>query len=241
MSSLTVKGLTVVFGAATALSEIDLSLEVGQVHALIGPNGAGKTTLVNAVTGVVRTRVGRVHLGDRDVTGWRPARLARYGVGRTFQHPQLFAALTPREHLAVVRRSKHRTVSEKAQAVTAEIVATILEQLPDDSARRLTFGHQRLLELARVAALAPDVLFVDEPVSGLDQAERDTMKDLIGSLSTVSAVCLIEHDMRVVADLATAVTVLDQGRVIASGPPSVLATDDRVRAAYLGGESLAAG
>jgi branched-chain amino acid transport system ATP-binding protein len=105
----------------------------------------------------------------------------------------------------------------------------------------LTFGYQRLLELARVAALLPTVVFMDEPVSGLDEEERERMRRLIGDIARATAVCLIEHDMRVVSDLATTVTVLDQGAVIASGDPTEVSNDAAVRRAYLGDESVATG
>lgn len=224
--------LSVVFGAATALDSVDMKLEPGSVHALIGPNGAGKTTLVNAVTGVVAPSSGEILLDGRNVTGWGASRLAREGVCRTFQHPQLFATLTPREHLDIVRRSEE----SNAGALGAEAAAALIRELPDAPASRLGFGDQRLLEFARVTALGPSVVFVDEPVSGLDSAERERMKTLIESLATTAAVCLIEHDMRVVADLASFVTVLDQGRVLAHGTPSLLTENEQVRLAYLGGD-----
>lgn len=236
-AALTVSGLTVVFGASTALDNVSLELCSGEVHALIGPNGAGKTTLVNAVTGVVGVRSGTVVVGGTNVTGWSSARLARHGVTRTFQHPQLFATLTPRQHLDVVRTRPASGAADVWSALADELVSG----MADVPARRLAFGDQRLLELARVVALAPAVVFVDEPVSGLDRAERDRMKANLRAVASHAAVCLIEHDMRVVQDLAAAVTVLDQGAVIASGPPSVLASDERVRAAYLGGGNVAAG
>ena len=236
---MTVQGLSVFFGASQVLKDVDLSLVQGSVHALIGPNGAGKTTLVNAVSGVVKPRAGVVKLGDRDVTGISSARIARAGVGRTFQHPQLFPTLTPTETIAVVRASRRGAGDDALQSFMLDTVRSIVDELPDLPACRLSFGHQRLLELARAAALLPSVVFVDEPVSGLDEAERNRMRGLIADFARVSAVCLIEHDMRVVSDLASTVTVLDQGAVIATGDPSVLTNDAAVRRAYLGEQSVA--
>lgn len=221
--------LDVRFGEFVAVDSASLSCSGGTVHAIIGPNGAGKTTFVNAVTGLVPAHSGEILLQGVSVQGRRPVDLARAGVSRTFQHPEVFDSLTPEQHLRACRPSSQARVEVMA------LGHDLVRQLPPKQALALDFYQRRLLELARALAMGPAVLFLDEPVSGLDEDEREEMAKLLASAAGLGvAVILIEHDMRVVHRLADEVTVLDNGAVVATGAASVIAADPEVARAYMG-------
>lgn len=228
-TTLRTEKLEVAFGNFVALGEVDFSCVAGEVHAIIGPNGAGKTTFVNAVTGLVPTRSGVVRLAGRDITGRKPVAIARTGLARTFQHPEVFDSLTPAQHLLAVRPGPGAAAGPLALA--EELVAS----LPNDLADRLSFFHRRVLELSRALAMGPQVLFLDEPVSGLDEGEREEMSKMVArSADEGVSIVLIEHDMRVVRRLAASVTVFDNGEVVTSGPATDVLSNAEVIRAYMG-------
>ena len=239
------------FGGITALDAVSLSVGAGEAVGLVGPNGAGKTTLFNCLLGLLRPDSGRIVFDGRDLVGLAVHRRARLGIGRTFQRMELFSELTVREHLLVaerVRRGTGRlwkdllnrgapTAEEEAEVDTVlELVG--LAPVADRAIESLTLGHGRLVELARALMTRPRLLLLDEPSSGLDQAESLA---LAGVLDTVrqergTAVLLVEHDLAMVERVVERLYVLDFGRLLASGGRDEVLADASVRKAYLGAE-----
>ena len=239
--ALRVDRLSVRFGGVLALQDVSIDVRPGTVHGLIGPNGAGKTTLFNAVTGLVRPSGGRVVVGGHDVTRLKPHRRARLGLARTFQRLELFSSLTARENVLVaaersrpITRATWRGTGAGA-AADAALARVQLEAVAGQRVDSLPVGTARLVELARALAGAPKVLLLDEPASGLDQAETEALGHLVADLAAEGmAVLLVEHDMSLVMRACDVVDVMDRGRVIASGAPDEIRADPAVREAYLG-------
>ncbi|AVV45681.1 ABC transporter ATP-binding protein [Streptomyces sp. P3] len=228
------EGVTVSFGGRRALDGVSLSAEAGRVTGLIGPNGAGKSTLFDVVCGLRRPRTGRIRLGDRDITREGPARRARRGMSRTFQHLELFGRLSVRDNLLVAaelgpgRRHAARTADTVLERLGLTAVA-------GDLADTLPTGLARLVEVGRALVLRPRVLLLDEPAAGQDADETARFGQLLRSLADEgTAVLLVEHDMSLVMTVCDDVYVLDLGTVVAGGPPARVRHDPRVIAAYLG-------
>jgi branched-chain amino acid transport system ATP-binding protein len=239
MAVLEARGITVRFGGVTALHDVHLEAEVGQVTGLIGPNGAGKSTLFNALTGLVRPQGGSVRLNDVDVIDWSPRRRARNGLGRTFQRLELFSHLNVRENIDVAVEF-HRGWSggrPSAKGRTERIIDRLgLHDVADSRVDEISTGRARLVEVARALAIEPKVLLLDEPASGLDEVETDRFGLLLRELAEVDglAVVLVEHDMRLVMAISDVLSVLDLGRLIATGAPADIRAHPEVLAAYLG-------
>jgi branched-chain amino acid transport system ATP-binding protein len=242
-------GVTMRFGGVTALADVDLTVERGGITGLIGPNGAGKTTLFNVITGVLQPQKGAVHLDGTDVTTWPAHRRGRAGVSRTFQRLELFTGLTVHDNLlAAWEASVPGAVLGRRRRDGRRIVAEVLSDLDLDSvadrlAGTLPTGLGRLVELARALVVAPRVLLLDEPSSGLDPGEtahfRDVLRRVAGRSDGEPAVLLVEHDVALVMELCDRITVLDFGNVIAVGSPAEVRSDQRVIAAYLGESDVA--
>jgi len=236
---LDLRGVSVRFGGVQALDGVSLQAPPGRVTGLIGPNGAGKTTLFDVASGLQRPTRGSVELGGRDVTRRGPRHRARLGLGRTFQRIELFGSLTVRENVqlaAEVRLGwRHRT---SQTAATAELLErTGLTDVADTPAGELPTGQARLLELARALATDPSVLLLDEPGSGLDDAETTSLGALLLELAAEgTAVLLVEHDVELVMRVCEHLYVLDFGQVLCEGTPDLVAGDRRVQEAYLGVE-----
>jgi branched-chain amino acid transport system ATP-binding protein len=234
------------FGGIVATNDLSLAIEKGARHALIGPNGAGKTTVINLLTGVLKPTDGRIILDGKDITTLAPHQRVRLGMARTFQINQLFPDLTPLESIgqAISERMGTgaqwwRVIGSKA-AVTGEIVE-ILERfrLVDVMHERtgiLSYGKQRLLEIALAFACRPQVLLLDEPAAGVPDVERHELLATIEALPAEVTVLLIEHDMDLVFSFADRITVLVNGGMLVDGPPEEVARDPRVKAVYLGEE-----
>jgi branched-chain amino acid transport system ATP-binding protein len=234
-TALAVEGVSVRFGGVQALSEVNLTVPDGGVTGLIGPNGAGKTTLFGVVSGLTRPTGGRVLLYGEDITSWPTRRRALSGIARTFQQPELFPTLTVREHLALAQRLSRRRASELLSV--DELLSLFgLETVAQEQAMSLPLGTTRALELARALAAGPRVLLMDEPTSGLNPQETEAVgRALVAARQRWHfAMVLVEHDVDFVLNLCDAVTVLDFGRVIASGPPKQIREDANVRSAYIG-------
>jgi branched-chain amino acid transport system ATP-binding protein len=233
MATLEARGVSVRFEGLTALDRVDLEVRYGEILGLIGPNGAGKTTLVSLLSGRIEAGAGAIRFDGRDITGL-PAHLrVRRGIAYTFQITSIYGRLTVAENVALAVQA--RGARDLAGATAAALARVGLEGRGTELAGALSYGHQRLLELAMGLALAPKLLILDEPTQGLAEGEIVAFKALVRGLAPATTVLLIEHNMEVVMDLAGRITVLNFGRVLASGTPAAIRADRAVQTAYLGG------
>lgn len=249
--SLRVEGVTLQFGGLRALDDVSFTIPAGGLGALIGPNGAGKSSMVNCCTGIYRATQGRVFLGETDVTSMPTHRIARLGISRTFQNLALFRGMTVLENLMVGRylhgragvfRSMLRTPGmlrdEERQRQRVEEVMDLLRiaRHRDVNVLDLPYGLQKRVELGRALVQDPRLVFLDEPMAGMALEEKEAMARFVLDVHEILGVTilLIEHDMNVVMDVAEQVVVLDFGRKIADGTPSVVQRDEAVIEAYLG-------
>lgn len=235
------------FGGLVAVSDVSLDVRIGEIHAVIGPNGAGKTTLVNLLSGDLIPTAGEVYLGERRITGLPPERRSKAGIGRSYQKTTIFPASTAFENvrLAVQAHSPSplspfgRAEAPELRARAEAALALVgLDGRGGLRAAALSHGEQRQLEIAMVVATNPKVVLLDEPLAGMGQAESRAMVEIIRRLRETRAVMLIEHDMDAVFAVADRLTVMADGRVIASGQPDEIRLHPAVRAAYLGAETL---
>lgn len=237
------------FAGITALSDVSVHLQPGELVALIGPNGAGKTTLFNCLSGLLRPTSGEILLKGRNLAGLPPHRRAQLGLARTFQRIELFGSLTVQDHLLVADRAQRGGASlwrdltgrSRPTAAERERCAAVLELVgltedADRPAHSLTLGTGRVVELARALICEPDLLFLDEPSSGLDHRETDEMAAVLEQVRRErgTAVLLCEHDVAFVERLASRTYVLDCGRLIAEGQTSEVLARPEVVTAYLG-------
>ncbi|MDY7089171.1 MAG: ABC transporter ATP-binding protein [Actinomycetota bacterium] len=240
--TLTTTGLRKSFGGVVAIGDADVSFLPGKVNALIGPNGSGKTTFFNCVTGMIKADAGRISYGGRDLTGRAPHVIARAGVGRTFQLCRTFPRLTATENvLAAVRpggllhglRSAHRR--HELERAHHWLTRLGIEHLAGAEARNLSWGQQKLLELAGVLMAEPATILLDEPAGGVNPALLDRIGTLVRELNAEGRTfVIVEHNMDLVMSISDHVVVFDRGRPIAAGPPAEIRADDRVLGAYLG-------
>ena len=228
MTLLTTHGLTKVFAGLTAVEDVDLAVKIGEVHALIGPNGAGKSTFVGMVAGRIPPTRGSVTFDGRDVTRLPAHRRMRLGMAYTFQITAIYARLSLADNIALALRNQSRAAAEAALDRVG--LADRADQLAGD----LSYGHQRLLEIAMGVAQRPKLLILDEPTQGLAESEIEGFNALIRRLQGQTTILLIEHNMNVVMELAEKITVLDQGRILASGAPREVQSNPAVQEAYLG-------
>jgi len=230
-------GIVRAFGGLRALDGVSLSIAEGEIVALIGPNGAGKTTLVNVVTGVHQANAGSVRFRGEDITRLSPDRIARHGIGRTFQIVQPFPHMSVAENIAAGARfaggaSSLAEAQARARALAAEVG---LGDAVDRRAETLTLAKRKRLELAKGLAMRPRLLLLDEVNAGLNASEIDEALTLIRAIAARGiTIVVIEHLMKVVLAVATRIVVLHQGRVIADGAPDVVVRDRAVHEAYLG-------
>ena len=226
------RNLALHFGGLKAVDGVDFTLQPGEIHGLIGPNGAGKTTFVSLLSGRRLPQSGTIHLAGEDITRL-PAHLrVRRGIAYTFQITSIFPRLSVFDNVALAVQSQG--VSDLTGKTLAALARVGLEGLEGQEAQTLSYGHQRLLELAMGLALNPKLLILDEPTQGLAASEIQGFKDLVRSLVPATTVLLIEHNMEVVMDLATRITVLTFGRVLALGTPAEIRANPSVQEAYLG-------
>jgi branched-chain amino acid transport system ATP-binding protein len=237
-AALEVNSVSVRFGGVAALTDVSLRAEPGTVTGLIGPNGAGKTTLFNVITGLQRPDKGSVYLGGSEVTRTRTHRRARLGLARTFQRLELFSTLSATDNVRVGLEADRRAGASDAVGLLERVGIGEVASSPVSS---LPTGSARLVELARALSTDPKVLLLDEPCSGLDERETDTLGRLLTSLAGEGrAVVLVEHDTDLVMRVCDRVHVLDFGEVIASGTPEEVRRNPVVQEAYLGRSTGAA-
>lgn len=226
------RDLTLHFGGLKAVDGVDFTLSPGEIHALIGPNGAGKTTFVSLLSGRRLPQSGTIMLAGADITRLPAHARVRKGIAYTFQITSIFPRLSVFDNVALAVQSQGtRDLSTRTRAALARVG---LQGLEEQEAQTLSYGHQRLLEVAMGLALNPKVLILDEPTQGLAASEVEGFKTLVRSLVPQTTVLLIEHNMEVVMDLATRITVLTFGRVLATGTPSEIRANPAVQEAYLG-------
>jgi branched-chain amino acid transport system ATP-binding protein len=232
---LRVENISKRFGGLRAVAQVAFDIMPGRITALIGPNGAGKTTLFSLIAGFLPPDQGRIVFDGADVTGQPPHRLARRGIGRTFQIVQPFAGLTVRENIAV---GSHLMRPNRAEALAAagDVARAVgLSAQLDQSAATLTVAGRKRLELARALAIEPKLLLLDEVLAGLNPSEIRDMVPVIRNITGRGVtILMIEHVMQAVMSLAAQVFVLAEGRIIAQGAPHEIVADRRVIEAYLG-------
>jgi branched-chain amino acid transport system ATP-binding protein len=247
--ALRTEGLTKYFRGFRAVNSVDLEVHEGGVHALVGPNGAGKTTLFNLLTGFTKPSDGRITVFDEDVTGLQPEQIAHKGVARSFQITSLFENLTPREHVELALQGRtsqglrfwrsERLLSRYRPEVDDLLGQVGLAELADRPSGLLAYGQKRALEMALVLAIDPKVMLLDEPTAGMGIEDVDRTIELVRRISEGRTVVFVDHNMHVVGSLASRVTVLQQGAILAEGSYDEVRNDERVITAYLGESSHA--
>jgi len=254
MGILEVKGLSKYFGGLAAISDLDLTINEGEIRGVIGPNGAGKTTLYNVISGVYRPTKGSIIYEGKDISGLPPSRIAEMGIVRTFQRTALFmdfsvlANVTVARHLhakegvfEAISGTGHRKEKEHREKALEIVEFMELGHLKDELAWNLPHGHQRSLGVAIALAAEPKLLMLDEPVTGMNPTEKQHMLALIRKIRDQGiTVLLVEHDMRTVMGLCTYISVLDFGKKLAEGLPTEIQANKSVIEAYLGTEDISA-
>ncbi len=244
MTALHVTGLHKAFGATKIIKGVDLQVSEGERHAVIGPNGAGKSTLFHLMTGRLRPDAGQIRLGERDITGLPPHEIFNHGLARSFQVTSLFPKLSVFENLRAAAMRTHgcglafwRRLDgyDRLRARAEELLPQLgLERRRDVPAGNLAYAEQRALEIGVTIAGGARTILLDEPTAGMSRAETERAVGLIRRMSEGRTLVVIEHDLGVVFGLADRISVLADGKIIASGPPDQVRGDAAVRTAYLG-------
>jgi branched-chain amino acid transport system ATP-binding protein len=249
--ALELSGIRHDFAGLQVLTGIDLQVQVGERHAIIGPNGAGKSTLFNIITGRFAPRAGRVLYRGRDITGASPHRIARLGVGRSFQIINTFPHLSVYENVRSAALSRRRMrldawslLDRRADVAqeTEDVLRIVgLAGRRDTPATELSYGEQRQLEIALTVATQPDLVLLDEPTAGLNREDTRRAVGLIRHVTEGRTLVMVEHDMDVVFNLADRISVIYYGRVLATGTPDAIRGNEEVKRAYLGRKAGVAG
>ncbi len=238
------------FGGLKVLQDVNLSVPAGSIFGLIGPNGAGKTTVFNLITGLLPPSSGGITFDGASLVGRRPHMITRGGIARTFQNIRIFKEMTLLDNVVVGMHSHlgygtagllfalpaYRAAERRARERARELLSWVkLDHKANDIADNLSYGDQRKLELARALATEPRLLLLDEPVAGMNTAEKtELMREVVNIRQRGYTVFMIEHDMRFVMGLCERIAVLNFGRIIAEGDPDAIRNDPQVIEAYLG-------
>ncbi len=249
---LTLNAVSRHFGGLKVLQDVSLTVPAGSIFGLIGPNGAGKTTVFNLVTGLLAPTSGDIRFGGESIVGRKPYAITRSGIARTFQNIRIFKEMTLLENVVVGMHGHlnygsaglllglpgYRSAERRARERARELLSWVkLEHKAEDVADNLSYGEQRKLELARALATDPKLLLLDEPVAGMNSAEKTVlMHEIVNICERGYTIFLIEHDMRFVMGLCEQIAVLNFGRIIAQGAPEQIRNDPEVIEAYLGRE-----
>ncbi len=241
---LEIENVTVSFDGFKALSDLNFSLQTGELRVIIGPNGAGKTTFLDTITGKVKPTSGQVRFKGQNLRSYTEHQIARMGIGRKFQTPRVHQQLTVRENLELAGNPNKNLfstlwgkISNQSQRDIVLLLDTVgLAAKSDLLAALLSHGEKQRLEIGMLVAQSPELLLVDEPVAGLTDEETAEVGDLLLQLAKTHSVIVIEHDMEFVRQIAQQVTVLHEGTVLCEGDMDTVQTDPRVIAVYLGSE-----
>src|SRR5258708_10758159 len=239
---LEVKGRAKYFGGLKAVDDVDIEVKRGGVHALIGPNGSGKTTTLNVLSGLYKATAGRVILDGTDVTEMPPHQRAASGLGRTFQNIRLFRSMTALENVVIgAERPGNALVGHGEDALNERAMSALtfvgLGTRANESISSFSYGHQRLIEIARALAANPTLLLLDEPAAGLNSSEKLALHELLKRIAAQGlTILIIDHDMTLVSEAAQHITVLNFGRRIADGESMASFCPSHVVAPYLGTE-----
>lgn len=240
-AALEVRAVRKTFGALVALESADLDVDVGEVVGLIGPNGSGKSTLLHVISGRTAATSGSVRLGGRDVTHAKPSTRVRAGISIKFQLARVYLDQTVVDNLLLAVQSTtpllslllNRTRAQSAERIDQLLEAFHLTAARSLLARELSHGQQQWLEIAMAMALRPTVLLLDEPTAGMSHEERVATGERIRAARETCGVLIVEHDLDFIRGLCDRISVLHQGRVIATGTPAEIETDTRVQEVYL--------
>ncbi|MFH1775840.1 MAG: ABC transporter ATP-binding protein [Chloroflexota bacterium] len=239
------------FGGIKAIDGICFQVKRGRILSIIGPNGAGKTCLINCITGYYHPQRGRILFEGQNIVRLKPHQIARRGISRTFQDPTTYPNMTALDILMAARylhtkatileamlyfgRSRREELSNR-RMVENIISFTRIQELRKRPIATMSYGQRKQVEIARALAMQPGIILLDEPMSGLDDAMKEVMSELILNMHKQGmTIILVEHDMGVVMELSHSIIVLDYGKIIAEGTPTEICQDSRVATAYLGG------
>ncbi len=237
------KGLNKYFGALRAINGIDFKLEKGELRAIIGPNGAGKSTFFNLLTGVIPPNGGDIFFQGEKITGLRPEEVSQKGIARSYQITNIFLNLSAYENVRIAAQSREKSfdpfrhysilkeVDRQAKAILDELQISPDQEKP---ASALSHGEQRRLEIAIGLATRPSLLLLDEPTAGMSPTETDEIITLVKKISKGLTIVIVEHDMKVVMQLAQKISVLYYGEILAEGTPEEIRNNERVLEVYLG-------
>jgi len=237
-----VAGLTVRFGGLAALNQVNFEVQRGEIRAIIGPNGAGKSTFFNCLTGVLRPTAGKIFFGGEDITGLSSDRISQKGIARSYQITNIMPNATALENVRVAAQSRRHSWNMVRHCMSFHDLVEKAEQALDkvgllakakELASNLSHGEQRNLEIGIALATEPTLLCLDEPTAGMSAAETHETMALVRRIAKDFTILIVEHDMPLVMELASRITVLNYGAVLAEGPPAEIQKNPRVQEAYL--------